>query len=365
MSGRTGRAMVAGVDTTTPSCKVVVRDAASGRPVRAGSAPHPNGTEIDPTAWEHALVQAIERAGGLDDVSAVAVAAQQHGLVCLDKLGAVVRPALLWNDTRSASAAVDLVAELDGGAAAWAEAVGSVPLASFTVAKLRWLAEHEPDAAARTAAVCLPHDWLTWRLVAGLGGTATRALDARSTRSRPTAATPAARATGRPGRAATAWTCWSGPSAVTTACRCCRASSGPRTPQAVPPPGPCSAQGRATTPARRSGWGPSRGTSSSRSTRRASCPPCPCGRRPTPPASSRVSPTRPGTSCRSPARSTPRGSSTRPPPCSASTTAAFRGSHCRLLRAPTGSSSCPTSTVSARRTGRRRPGRCTVCGTSR
>jgi xylulokinase len=84
--------------------------------------------------------------------------------VCLDDQGSVVRPALLWNDTRSARAAADLVAELPGGAAEWARAVGSVPLASFTVTKLRWLAEHEPDAAGRTAAVCLPHDWLTWRL---------------------------------------------------------------------------------------------------------------------------------------------------------------------------------------------------------
>ena len=65
-------------------------------------------------------------------------------MVCLDEAGEVVRPALLWNDTRSAAAAADLVAEL--GARYWAEAVGSVPVASFTVSKLRWLAEHEPDS---------------------------------------------------------------------------------------------------------------------------------------------------------------------------------------------------------------------------
>jgi xylulokinase len=75
----------------------------------------------------------------------------------------VVRPALLWNDTRSADAAAALVAEL-GGPRAWANAVGLVPLAAITVSKLRWLAESEPDNADRTAAVCLPHDWLTWRL---------------------------------------------------------------------------------------------------------------------------------------------------------------------------------------------------------
>jgi xylulokinase len=96
----------------------------------------------------------------------VSVAAQQHGMVVLDSEGEVVRPALLWNDTRSATAAADLVEEL-GGPASWAEAVGSVPVASFTVTKLRWLATAEPQQAARVAQVLLPHDWLTWRLAGG------------------------------------------------------------------------------------------------------------------------------------------------------------------------------------------------------
>ncbi|GAA4609768.1 xylulokinase [Actinoallomurus liliacearum] len=155
--------LVAGVDSSTQSCKVVVADAETGAVVRAGQAPHPDGTEADPAAWWDALGRAIESAGGLDDVAAIGVAAQQHGMVCLSEAGEVVRPALLWNDTRSADAARDLVEEF-GGPAKWADAVGSVPVASFTVTKLRWLARHEPDAAARTASVCLPHDYLTWRL---------------------------------------------------------------------------------------------------------------------------------------------------------------------------------------------------------
>jgi xylulokinase len=155
--------LVAGVDSSTQSCKVVVRDAGSGRLVREGRAPHPDGTEVDPAAWAAALDRALAQAGGLDDVAAVAVGGQQHGMVCLDDDGAVVRPALLWNDTRSAGAARELTAELGGGQA-WADAVGLVPVASFTVTKLRWLADAEPANAARTAAVCLPHDWLTWRL---------------------------------------------------------------------------------------------------------------------------------------------------------------------------------------------------------
>ncbi|WP_214109662.1 xylulokinase [Acrocarpospora catenulata] len=157
------RTLVAGVDSSTQSCKVVVRDAATGALVREGRATHPDGTEVHPDHWWRALQEAIEQAGGLADVAAVSVAGQQHGMVCLDESGAVVRPALLWNDTRSAQAALDLIEEL-GGPEKWADAVGSVPVASFTVTKLRWLAEHEPEHARRTAAVCLPHDWLTWKL---------------------------------------------------------------------------------------------------------------------------------------------------------------------------------------------------------
>ena len=155
-------ALVAGVDSSTQSCTVVIRDADTGALVRNGRAPHPPGTEVDPAAWWDALQAALEQAGGLSDVDAIAVAGQQHGMVCLDADGEVVRPALLWNDTRSAGAADDLVAEL--GAKEWAEAVGTLPVASITATKLRWLARHEPEHAAATAAVCLPHDWLTWKL---------------------------------------------------------------------------------------------------------------------------------------------------------------------------------------------------------
>ncbi|MGN9812729.1 xylulokinase [Micromonospora sp. BQ11] len=178
--------LVAGVDSSTQSCKVVVRDAETGALVRQGRAPHPDGTEVDPAAWWSALDQAVAAAGGLADVAAISVAGQQHGMVCLDEAGAVVRPALLWNDTRSAGAAADLIAEAGGGETgrrSWADAVGAVPVASFTVTKLRWLARHEPANADRVAAVCLPHDWLTWRLAGapGLDGLVTDRSDASGT----------------------------------------------------------------------------------------------------------------------------------------------------------------------------------------
>ncbi len=165
--------LVAGVDSSTQSCKVVIRDADSGELVREGRAPHPDGTEVHPREWVAALDAAVTAAGGLADVAAVSVGGQQHGMVCLDDVGEVVRPALLWNDTRSAQAAEDLIAELgggDAGRAAWVAAVGTVPVASFTVTKLRWFAEHEPELADRVAAVCLPHDWLTWQLAGHRGG---------------------------------------------------------------------------------------------------------------------------------------------------------------------------------------------------
>ena len=168
--------LVAGVDSSTQSCKVVIRDAGTGVLIRTGSAPHPDGTEVDPAAWWDALQAAIAAAGGLDDVAALAVGGQQHGMVALDGRGEVIRPALLWNDTRSAGAAADLIAELgvlrgsgpDDGPRAWAEATGSVPVASLNVTKLRWLADHEPENAARVAGVALPHDWLTWKLMGGM-----------------------------------------------------------------------------------------------------------------------------------------------------------------------------------------------------
>ncbi len=157
--------LVAGVDSSTQSTKVVLCRAEDGAIAGRGSAPHPAGTETGPDAWWAALQQAGD--GLLEQAAAVAVAGQQHGMVVLDEDGEVVRPALLWNDLRSAGAAAELVAER--GAAWWASETGSVPNASFTVTKLRWLAEHEPEHAARVFAVMLPHDWLTWRLRGGTG----------------------------------------------------------------------------------------------------------------------------------------------------------------------------------------------------
>ncbi len=114
--------LVAGVDCSTQATKVVVVDAESGEVLREGRAPHPDATQVDPAEWWKAWESASS--GLLDGVEAISIAGQQHGMVLLDGSGEVVHPAVLWNDTSSADATVELVSEL-GGPAAWAEAVGS------------------------------------------------------------------------------------------------------------------------------------------------------------------------------------------------------------------------------------------------
>ncbi|MGW2087345.1 xylulokinase [Streptomyces sp. NPDC001880] len=181
------RTVVIGVDSSTQSTKAAFVDAESGRLLAVGRAPHVvSGTagarESDPEGWWQALRGAV--ATGLAEsgatpsaVTGIAVAGQQHGLVALDRSGRPVRPAMLWNDTRSAPQAAALTEAL-GGPDAWTARTGSVPVAAVTAAKWRWLRENEPDSAAATAAVRLPHDFLTERLA---GTAATDPGDASGT----------------------------------------------------------------------------------------------------------------------------------------------------------------------------------------
>ncbi|MFE5752273.1 xylulokinase [Streptomyces massasporeus] len=160
--------LVVGVDSSTQSTKALVVDASTGRVVASGQAPHTvssgAGRETDPRQWWDALCEALHQCGeAAHEAAAVSVGGQQHGLVTLDGRGEPVRPALLWNDVRSAPQARRLTEEL-GGAKFWADRTGSVPAASFTVTKWAWLAEHEPEAVRATKAVRLPHDYLTERL---------------------------------------------------------------------------------------------------------------------------------------------------------------------------------------------------------
>ncbi|MFI9079901.1 xylulokinase [Streptomyces sioyaensis] len=168
MGAQSAGPLVVGVDSSTQSTKTLVVDADTGVVLARGQAPHAvsggEGKESDPGQWWRALGEALAQCGdAARQASALSVGGQQHGLVTLDAAGAPVRPALLWNDVRSAPQSERLIAEL-GGAQAWAERVGSVPGPAFTVAKWAWLRENEPAAAAATAAVRLPHDYLVQRL---------------------------------------------------------------------------------------------------------------------------------------------------------------------------------------------------------
>jgi xylulokinase len=160
--------VVLGIDSSTQSTKVEARDLKTGQVVAAASAPHvsttPPVSEQDPISWWLALVAACNELPETvrDQVVAVSVAGQQHGLVLLDDAGAPVRPAKLWNDTTSAAEASAMVAAI--GPEEWAAAVGSLPVAAFTISKLAWVANHEPSALRRVAQIMLPHDYLTLRL---------------------------------------------------------------------------------------------------------------------------------------------------------------------------------------------------------
>ena len=153
--------LVLGIDSSTQSTKALLVDATDGTVIVTRTAPHPPGTEVDPAAWLLAADETTADLLGCAD--AVAVGGQQHGMVALDATGRPVRDALLWNDTRSADAAAELIAEM-GGPQACADAVGSVLVASFTITKLRWLRNHEPQRAARVAEVLLPHDLVSQHL---------------------------------------------------------------------------------------------------------------------------------------------------------------------------------------------------------
>lgn len=160
--------LVAGVDSSTQSCTVVLRNLDDGDTVAVYGSSHPQTTppvsEQDPAAWWTALGTALAGVREAADapVVAISVDAQAHGLVPVDAEGAVIRPAKLWNDTTSAPEARELVDRLDRPE--WVRRCGSVPPAAFTISKVLWLARHEPEHFRHLRQLLLPHDWLTYRL---------------------------------------------------------------------------------------------------------------------------------------------------------------------------------------------------------
>jgi xylulokinase len=165
-------AFVIGVDSSTQSVKVEIRNADTGVLAGSGRAAHPATTppksEQDPNDWWDALRAALDQALNLltpserIEIVAISVGGQQHGMVALDAAGSAVHPGKLWNDTESASQSESLIAGL--GAEQWAMRAGSVPVPAFTITKIAWLRETHPDLYARISHVHLPHDEMTRRL---------------------------------------------------------------------------------------------------------------------------------------------------------------------------------------------------------
>lgn len=160
--------LVAGIDCSTQSTKALVVDADSGEVVADGRGEHVvTGTagarETDPDVWWDALRASLAGTGLADAVEGISIGGQQHGLVVQDEAGRPLRPAVLWNDVRAARDAERLIDEF-GGPDEWAKHTGIVPVASFTIAKWAWLRRTDPETAATTAAIRLPHDHLTERL---------------------------------------------------------------------------------------------------------------------------------------------------------------------------------------------------------
>lgn len=163
--------LVAGVDSSTQSCTVEIRNAQSGRLLGTGRAPHsptfPPVSEQHPHEWWQAFALAFAAActdAGVaaTQIHAISVGAQCHGLVLLDREDNVLRAAKLWNDTTSADQAKKMVEQL--GHAHWVEQIGLTPTAALTVTKLAWINENENNLLSQVGSVLLPHDWLTFKL---------------------------------------------------------------------------------------------------------------------------------------------------------------------------------------------------------
>ncbi len=167
--------VVLGIDISTTATKAILVDDA-GLVVGIASSeygfdqPQPLWSEQDPHLWWSGAIDAIHRAlvaAGLagDDVAAVGLTGQMHGLVLLDATGEVIRPAILWNDQRTAAECDAIRAAL--GPAHLVEVTGNDALTGFTAPKLVWVRDHEPEAWARAAHVLLPKDYVRYRLTNG------------------------------------------------------------------------------------------------------------------------------------------------------------------------------------------------------
>jgi len=159
-----------GLDLGTSELKALLladdhRIVALARAPLTVSRPHPLWSEQSPAQWWEALEVAMaalrrSKADALSAVRAIGLSGQMHGAVTLDAAGQVLRPAILWNDGRSATQCE----ELKTLAPHFTDITGNLAMPGFTAPKLLWMRAHEPELFARTASVLLPKDWLRFML---------------------------------------------------------------------------------------------------------------------------------------------------------------------------------------------------------
>jgi xylulokinase len=172
--------VLVGLDVGTTAVKAVAIDAAGAvlaraeRPVPLAT-PRPGWSEQDPEAWWTAAEAALAGLGPAP-IAAIGLSGQMHGLVALDAADRPVRPAILWNDQRTAAECAEIEARI--GLRRLIELTGNRALTGFTAPKLLWLRRHEPEAYARVAHVMLPKDYVRLRLT---GERATDVSDASGT----------------------------------------------------------------------------------------------------------------------------------------------------------------------------------------
>lgn len=165
-------AYLLGIDVSTTATKALLVDA-QGEVVAVAATeypfdtPHPLWSEQDPVVWWYAAVQSIRdllarTAVAPGDIAAVGLTGQMHGLVLLDETGAVLRPAILWNDQRTGEQCDEIRARL--GKDRLIQLTGNDALTGFTAPKILWVRQHEPQVFARAKRFLLPKDYLRYRL---------------------------------------------------------------------------------------------------------------------------------------------------------------------------------------------------------
>jgi xylulokinase len=161
-----------GVDTSTTSSKALLIDEA-GAVVAIASSPHtlqtprPLWSEQDPPEWWQAVcvsIRSVLKKAGVkaETVAAIGLTGQMHGLVLLDDVGEVLRPAILWNDQRTQAQCDEIHSRI--GREKFIQITGNVALTGFTAPKILWVKENEPEIYAKAAHVLLPKDFVRYKL---------------------------------------------------------------------------------------------------------------------------------------------------------------------------------------------------------